>query len=129
MNQSFEMRVRFQHCDPAGIVFYPRYFEMLEEVLEDWLSAQPQAADLAQSQQLALVQTSTRFVRPSTLGDRLRFMIEVKEVAAEHIELDCRVFGAGELRLQLKVQLGCFEVGPTIERVAVPPALRLALAA
>ena len=26
---SHEQRVRFGHCDPAGIVFYPRYFEMI----------------------------------------------------------------------------------------------------
>ena len=26
--------VEFQHCDPAGIVFYPRYFEMISSVIE-----------------------------------------------------------------------------------------------
>lgn len=26
--------VRFQHCDPAGIVFYPRYYEMLNLTVE-----------------------------------------------------------------------------------------------
>ena len=31
-------RVRFGHCDPAGIVFYPRYFEMLNALVEDWIS-------------------------------------------------------------------------------------------
>ena len=28
--------VEFHHCDPAGIVFYPRYFEMLNSVVEEW---------------------------------------------------------------------------------------------
>ena len=23
-------KVRFEHCDPAGIVFYPRYFAMFD---------------------------------------------------------------------------------------------------
>ncbi|MCE9680901.1 acyl-CoA thioesterase [Halomonas alkalisoli] len=31
-------KVRFQHCDPAGIVFYPRYFEWLNSVVEDWFA-------------------------------------------------------------------------------------------
>ena len=31
-----QRKVRFQHCDPAGIVFYPRYFEMINSVVEDW---------------------------------------------------------------------------------------------
>jgi 4-hydroxybenzoyl-CoA thioesterase len=29
-------KILFQHCDPAGIVFYPRYFEMLNSVVEEW---------------------------------------------------------------------------------------------
>ena len=29
-------KVRFEHCDPAGIVFYPRYFEMINGTVEDW---------------------------------------------------------------------------------------------
>ena len=31
----FPQKVRFQHCDPAGIVFYPRYFEMLNTTIEE----------------------------------------------------------------------------------------------
>ena len=28
--------VRFAHCDPAGIVFFPRYMEMFNNLVEDW---------------------------------------------------------------------------------------------
>ena len=28
------IQVEFNHCDPAGIVFYPRYFEMTNSVVE-----------------------------------------------------------------------------------------------
>ena len=28
--------VRFQHCDPAGMVFYPRYYELLSCAVEDY---------------------------------------------------------------------------------------------
>lgn len=28
--------IRFAHCDPARIIFYPRAFELLNEVVEDW---------------------------------------------------------------------------------------------
>lgn len=30
--------VMFQHCDPAGIVFYPRFFEMMNGVTERFFS-------------------------------------------------------------------------------------------
>lgn len=32
------IKVLFQHCDPAGIVFYPRYLEMVNETVEAWFS-------------------------------------------------------------------------------------------
>ena len=31
-----EKLIRFHHCDPAGIVFYPQYFILFHELLEDW---------------------------------------------------------------------------------------------
>ena len=30
-------RVGFAHCDPAGFVFYPRFFDLVHEAEEDWL--------------------------------------------------------------------------------------------
>ncbi len=33
---SIQEKVRFQHCDFAGIVFYPRYCEMINATVEDW---------------------------------------------------------------------------------------------
>ena len=31
-------KVRFAHIDGASIVFYPRYFEMLNAAVEDWFA-------------------------------------------------------------------------------------------
>lgn len=31
-----EILVRFGHCDAAGWVFYPRYFELISDFVEDW---------------------------------------------------------------------------------------------
>ena len=30
--------VRFSHCDPASIVYFPRYFDMINGVVEDWFA-------------------------------------------------------------------------------------------
>jgi 4-hydroxybenzoyl-CoA thioesterase len=30
--------IRFSDCDPAGIVFYPQYFVMLNGLVEDWVN-------------------------------------------------------------------------------------------
>ena len=33
-----EVLGRGAHTDPAGIVFYPRYFEMINAQVEDWFT-------------------------------------------------------------------------------------------
>jgi 4-hydroxybenzoyl-CoA thioesterase len=32
-------RIRFTECDPAGIVFYPQYFVMFNNLLEAWVDS------------------------------------------------------------------------------------------
>ena len=34
----YTQKVMFKHCDPAGIVFYPRYFEMMNDVVESFFA-------------------------------------------------------------------------------------------
>jgi 4-hydroxybenzoyl-CoA thioesterase len=38
MNKAFTKseKIRFKHVDYAGIVFYPRFLEMLNDLVEDW---------------------------------------------------------------------------------------------
>ena len=31
-----QIRIRFGHCDPAGIMYYPSFFHILNDVVEDW---------------------------------------------------------------------------------------------
>jgi 4-hydroxybenzoyl-CoA thioesterase len=28
--------IRFSHCDPAGIVYFPHYFDVFNGLIEDW---------------------------------------------------------------------------------------------
>ena len=79
-----EERVRFGHCDPAGIVFYPRYFEMLNAVVEDFftLGLGIPFDQLLGRRRVGLptVRLDTGFERISRMGDVLR-----QRVAIEHI--------------------------------------------
>ena len=34
MHFEIPQKVLFKHCDPAGIVFYPRFFEMINDAVE-----------------------------------------------------------------------------------------------
>ena len=40
MGQPFQVEypIRFSHCDPAGIVYFPRFFDLLHHAMEDWFT-------------------------------------------------------------------------------------------
>ena len=66
--------VRFAHVDAAGIVFYPRFFEMLNAAVEDWFAAM--GRDFRSLHLDDLIGTPTvrleaDFLAPAMLGDKL----------------------------------------------------------
>ncbi len=68
--------LHFQHCDPAGIIFYPQYFVIAHEVMEDWFTqalATPYGAYI-QQQRLGVpaVKTAAEFMTQAFLGETLR---------------------------------------------------------
>ena len=70
-------KVRFAHVDGAAIVFYPRYFEMLNAAVEDFFAAVV-GVDFAQlhgERRLGVptVRLDAEFVVASRLGDELDF--------------------------------------------------------
>jgi 4-hydroxybenzoyl-CoA thioesterase len=86
-----EELVRFQHCDPAGIVFYPRYIEMINATVEDWF-AQVIGITFAdihitQSVAMPIVALNVEFNSPAKLGDMLRFDIAVLNLGRTSINL------------------------------------------
>ena len=65
--------ISFKHCDPAGIVFYPRFTEMLNDVVEHWFKygLGCDFAVLHGSRGLAIptVRLEIDFKRPAFLGE------------------------------------------------------------
>jgi 4-hydroxybenzoyl-CoA thioesterase len=72
-----EILVRFGHCDAAGWVFYPRYFEMISDFVEDWFEdgLAASAPGLFHHKQILTpsVHFTVDFVKPTRYGDRLTF--------------------------------------------------------
>ena len=68
-----QIHVEWGDCDPAGIVYYPRFFEMFDSCT----SALFESAGLRKQEMLAkyglagipMVETSARFFVPSSFGD------------------------------------------------------------
>jgi 4-hydroxybenzoyl-CoA thioesterase len=112
--------IRFAHCDPAGIVFYPRYAELCNEVVEDWFAEGLGVPfpELHEERRLGVpaVRLEIDFVAPSRYGDLLTFRLEVLEVGRTSLSLAITgACGASErLRIRLKVVLLSLETGRAV---------------
>ena len=125
-----EQTVRFGHCDPAGIVFYPRYFEMLNELIEDWFAqALSLPLDVLISQRrigMPTAQLDTRFLRVSRHGDRLKQHIHIDRLGGSSLKLRIAFHGDDGPRVEFLQVLVCTSLA-THKPQAFPDDLRAAL--
>lgn len=66
--------IRFEHCDPAGIIFYPRFFALVNECVEDWfatLGHSFKTLHIDQRKGVPTVRFETEFIGAVRLGDTL----------------------------------------------------------
>lgn len=141
MSVIFERRelIRFGHCDPAGIVFYPRYFELLNALVEDWFS-QGLGVDYHQligerRVGLPTVTLETEFRRVSRMGERLRQCIAIERLGRSSLTLRIRFLGQGgdaggddDLRVAFRQVLVCTSLD-THQSQRFPDDVRAALEA
>ncbi|MBC8024274.1 MAG: acyl-CoA thioesterase, partial [Burkholderiales bacterium] len=84
-----EKRVRFHHCDPAGIVFYPQYFVMIHELMEDWFTEAlgTDYASLVREKRMGMpaVKVECEFLAPNPLGDVIAFELGVAKLGASSV--------------------------------------------
>lgn len=89
--------VRFGHCDPAGIVFFPRYMEMFNNLVEDWCREELQVsfAEIHERRGWGLptVHLEVDFLAPSVLGEILSTSLVVRRVGTSSIGLDIELRG------------------------------------
>lgn len=125
--------VRFGDCDPAGIVFYPRYFEMFNNLVEDWcaqaLGASFRELHLERGLGLPTVHVETSFVAPSELGELLRAELRVLKIGGASVTLQVRLAGpAGEDRVRASLVLALMNLKER-RAVPIPEPLRARIAA
>lgn len=90
--------VRFEHCDPAGIMFYPRFFALVNEVTEDWfasLGRSFKALHVEQRKGVPTVKLDAEFVRPARIGDRLIQTLRVSHLGGASCRLQHEASVAG----------------------------------
>ena len=121
-----EILVRFGHCDAAGWVFYPRYFEMVSDFVEDWFEdgLEASAPGLFHHKQILTpsVHFTVDFEKPTRYGDRLTFNLWTVKIGRTSCELRIEASLGGELRMRVK-QVLVFISATTARATAIPPEL------
>jgi 4-hydroxybenzoyl-CoA thioesterase len=99
------VRIEWCDCDPAGIIFYPRYFEMfdtsttvlIERALGmnkiDYLKAYAFAGH-------PLVETRARFRSPTRFGDEVAIETALVECGRSSFKVEHRLTKAGALAVE-----------------------------
>lgn len=97
--------VRFQHCDPAGIVFYPMYFQLFNEVVEDWyaqaLGVDFRTLHLERRLGQPVKKVACEFFAPSMLGDTLDCELAVTRLGGSSLDATVRLSCGGQLRAEV----------------------------
>ena len=96
-------RGEFQHCDPAGLGGYPRYFEWTNSVVEEWfadiLAAPFAPMHLGARKGVPTARLEARFAAPTRLGETLDFRLQPDPPGRSSLNLAIEAEAAGETRL------------------------------
>ena len=101
-------KVRFGDVDGAGLAFYPRYFEMLNEAVEDWFESLGwdfARMHLEEKAGVPMRRVEADFTAASRLGDVLDVELTVVNVGRTSIELYVAVSCGGEARWTVRAVL------------------------
>jgi len=104
--QAFETDklIRFHHCDPAGIVFYPQYFVLFNELVEDWFNdgLGMDFGDFHAVDRLGvpMAHIECDFLSPSKVGEVLRFRLAVKKIGSSSLTLGVEAASGDDVRVR-----------------------------
>lgn len=102
------IRVEFNHCDPAGIMFYPRYFEMTNSVAENFFREVvlfPYEAMMAQGQGVPTAALAATYHAPTRLGEVLDWRLEITRLGRSSVSLNLQGWCGGAARLTVDLTL------------------------
>ena len=123
----FPQDILFKHCDPAGIVFFPRYFEMINDCVEAFFD-QELGCSFVYIHKFGGIPTaeiSAKFSAPSRHGDRLRIELTCERIGHASMALAFSAMCSDELRFTANSAL--VFVGPEGRPRGLPDDLRAAL--
>ena len=128
MTFSKEIKIRFEHCDPAGIVFYPHYFEMFNQMIEDWFDEKIGIPFQTMHQEwklgVPLVHIETDFLGASRIGDILTFTLTFTRLGSKSLSFLIEAQKDNQVRVRTNMVLACVGLGDTLKGQSLPEEFR-----
>ncbi len=126
------MLVSWGDCDPAGIVFYPRYFEWFDRATHQLLAAMGLGHDVLQARWgllgLSLVDAQATFRQPARQGQVLAVVSTIAKVGRSSLTISHEVACADQVVVSgREVRVWTMQAGadPTqLVAAAIPEAVR-----
>jgi len=119
--------IRFSNCDPAGIVYFPEFFDLINSLVEDWftIGMDTSYADLMMRAHIGTptIDIQCEFIKPCRYGEQLTLELAVTKLGRTSFHLAETGTVAGELRWRTRHVL-CFLSTETYRPVAIPAGLR-----
>ena len=120
--------IRFHHCDPAGIVFYPQFFYLLHEAQEDFLAhiGFPQHLLIQRGVGVPIVDLKTEFLGMCRYGDDVTISLALSRLGNASIGMQYEI-NSGQLRKLKATAVIVYSQVPHGKPVSIPEDLRQAL--
>ena len=122
--------VRFKHCDPAGIAFYPRLLEFANDTVEAWFAELGAGFPTLIGERgigVPTVGLTARFLKPCRHGEVLESRLTPVKLGGRSLELRIVLAGPeGEARAEFDITLVCVERDAVASR-AWPEDVRAAI--
>jgi 4-hydroxybenzoyl-CoA thioesterase len=92
----FTQPIRFSHCDPAGVLYFPHVFDFVNAAMEDWFAQRLglpfHVLHLELRRGNPVVRTRCEFVTPCRFGETLA--LDLEPVAVGRSSIETRMSGA-----------------------------------
>lgn len=100
------LKVLFKHCDPAGVVFYPRYFEIINDMVEAFFDHVGfPFEEILKDGGVPTVQVETTFHAPSRHGDHLTLSLELTRIGTASLGISVIAEGSDARRFSAALTL------------------------
>lgn len=110
-----ELTVTFGECDPAGVVYYPRYFDWFHRAMEAWFDQGLGFPyhQVLQSHGFPSVRAEADYKAPCRMGERVTVELSVGRLGNASVGLELAVRGSqGELKATGKVVVVVIRMDP-----------------